>query len=186
MPHFPKLHGTIINSLTSEMYPHLIDKSLFLPALLFKKTRRGSQVQGFAAQRTPPDFKWEPLTMETQSRLFFLIYLHFKTFTLWLFLAELSICPAAGHSESSEGITCCTHHICQWLLSTSKNQLVQKKVPLLKLKHLFLRQTAGCMEQWVNQETCKATHQGAQPVRSCNPLSADDIKPIIPEQARWI
>lgn len=31
-----------------------------------------------------------------------------------------------------------------------------------------------------------AADQGAQPVRGCNPLSADNIRPIIPEQARWI
>lgn len=46
--------------------------------------------------------------------------------------------------------------------------------------------SSGCKEQWVNQETYRLLTREAQLARSCNPLSADDIKPIIPMQARWI
>lgn len=45
---------------------------------------------------------------------------------------------------------------------------------------------SGSVKQWVNQETYRLLTREAQPARSCNPLSADDIKPIIPMQARWI
>lgn len=80
-----------------------------------------------------------------------------------------------------------TSHLSGTVVHIQEAVSVQKCPTETRIFH-YLR---FCKKLWLHGKVSepgdlKATHQGAQPVRSCNPLSADGIKPIIPVQARWI
>lgn len=78
------------------------------------------------------------------------------------------------------GATCFTHHICQELLSTSKKPYLSQKRSHWNTQFPLSTINCGGMEKWVNHETYRLLTREAQPDRSCNPLSSDDIRPIIP------
>lgn len=109
-----------------------------------------------------------------------------KPYNLWLIFADFFIYPwrhwYMGHSQGGGGwgATCFTHHICQELLSTSKKPYLSQKRSHWNTQFPLSTINCGGMEKWVNHETYRLLTREAQPDRSCNPLSSDDIRPIIP------